>query len=203
MVAMKFSHKHGVDVVRVLKLKKNCGKGGAVQRGAFCARGQRILFADADGATKFSDVDALEKKMDEIEEKGLGVVVGSRAHLVPTVVAKRKWYRNFLMHGWHVLVGLLGVHGIKDTQCGFKLFTRTVACKIFPTQHLQRWCFDIELLILARWAKAPIAEVGVNWTEIEGSKLRPLGMLMMAKDLFLVRTAYLFGVWKIGKTVRL
>lgn len=73
------------DEIRVVRLRTNRGKGGAVKHGAMHARGERILFVDADGATRFSDLEVLWSKMDE-KEKGRGgtpvIVIGSRAHLV-------------------------------------------------------------------------------------------------------------------------
>lgn len=75
--------------IRVVRLETNRGKGGAVKHGSMHARGKRILFVDADGATRFSDLEMLWEKMDEIEKKNPGtpaIAVGSRAHLVKTDV---------------------------------------------------------------------------------------------------------------------
>jgi len=73
------------DEIRVVRLKTNRGKGGAVKHGAMHARGERILFVDADGATRFSDLEALWGKMNEKEREEEGsplIAIGSRAHLV-------------------------------------------------------------------------------------------------------------------------
>ncbi len=77
----EWSQRYGADKIRVLKLSRNRGKGGAVRAGMLRARGSRVLFADADGATKFADVEKLEEKMDAVESGDMGVVCGSRAHL--------------------------------------------------------------------------------------------------------------------------
>lgn len=53
------------------------------------------------------------------------------------------------MHGFHLFVRTLGVRNIRDTQCGFKLFTRETAAVLFERMHLERWSFDVELLVLA------------------------------------------------------
>ena len=75
-------------------------------------------------------------------------------------MAKRKWYRNILMHGFHLLVtAVLGSGGIRDTQCGFKLFSRAAARQIFPNQRLRRWRFDVELLYIAGCLGVPVEEV--------------------------------------------
>jgi dolichyl-phosphate beta-glucosyltransferase len=101
------------------------------------------------------------------------------------------------MWGFHFCVATLCVSGIKDTQCGFKLFTRKTAQLLFSNLHLERWAFDVELLYLAQHHSIPVCEVSVNWTEIPGSKLDPLrASFEMGRDLFKIRFAYLFGIWK-------
>lgn len=78
-VVQKYVAKHGTDLIRVNKLRKNVGKGGAVRRGMLVARGKYILMADADGATRFSDFLKLENNIHDIERNNLAVIVGSRA----------------------------------------------------------------------------------------------------------------------------
>jgi len=197
-VALRYSKQYSVDKIRVLTLQKNRGKGGAVKRGMMVSRGKYLLMVDADGATRFSDLARVEKGLKDIEKKDLGVVVGSRAHLEQQAVAKRSPFRNVLMYGFHILVSILGVRGVKDTQCGFKLFTRQTARLLFTNLHIERWAFDVELLYVAQSLQIPIAEVAVNWTEIPGSKLTPLAAsVQMAKDLFRIRCGYMF-FWKIN-----
>ena len=212
-------HEGGADRIRLLKLRENQGKGGAVQQGMLHARGEMLLMVDADGATRFSDVAKLEAALRTLlaqpGSNGHGIAVGSRKHLQSDAVATRKWYRNVLMYGFHFLVSsLTGISHIKDTQCGFKLFTRPTAQYLFVNQHLRRWCFDVELLFLsvqaARGAPAAAAggrrldpqrigvvEVAVNWTEIPGSKINLLeSSILMGRDLVLIRLAYMLGVWQ-------
>ena len=74
--------------------------------------------ADADGATKFSDIERLERGMKLVEADGLGIVIGSRAYLLDESLAERSPFRKLLMNGFHLLVNLLCVRGINDTQCG-------------------------------------------------------------------------------------
>jgi len=199
-VAMGYVKKYGADNVRVLKLGVNQGKGGAVQQGMLHARGQYLLMVDGDGATRIEDLESLETRLKQAEQKTRGgaVAVGSRAHYQDSAVAKRAWYRNILMHGFHFLVSLLCVRGIRDTQCGFKLFSRSAATHLFLNQHLRRWSFDVELLFIAQQLNIPIVEVAVNWTEIPGSKVDVVAAsLMMGRDLLVIRFSYLFGVWKV------
>jgi len=197
-VAQEYAKRETTNIVRVLTLQKNRGKGGAVKRGVFCARGKYILMADADAATKIEDLEKLEKELKTIEKNGLGVAVGSRRHLQKLAEKKRKWYRNVLMWGFHLLVDFLCVKGIADTQCGFKLFTRRTAQLLFSNVHVERWAFDVELLFIAQRLNISIVEVEVRWTEVPGSTLTPLAAsLQMGKDLLRIRSAYVFGIWKI------
>ncbi|XP_065669959.1 dolichyl-phosphate beta-glucosyltransferase isoform X2 [Hydra vulgaris] len=199
-VALQYVNKYGSEKIRVLTLKKNRGKGGAVRLGVFSSRGSKILFADADGATKFSDLDIVEAGLDELHggKNNMAISIGSRAHLQEEAIAERSLFRNILMYGFHFLVYVLCVKGIKDTQCGFKLLTRKAALTLFSTLHVERWAFDVELLYAAQYLGIPIAEKAVNWQEIEGSKMVPIfSWLQMGKDLLLIRVRYVIGAWKI------
>jgi len=199
-VALRYTRKYGADKVRVLTLVKNRGKGGAVRMGTLSSRGKLILMADADGATKFSDIEKAEAGLNDLSPKpeNMAIACGSRAHLEKDSVAQRSMFRTFLMYGFHFLVWFFCVRGIKDTQCGFKLFTREAALKTFSSLHVERWAFDVELLYIAQCFKIPIAEVAVNWTEIEGSKLVPFwSWLQMGRDLIFIRLRYITGAWKL------
>jgi dolichyl-phosphate beta-glucosyltransferase len=222
-LAHRFTDRYGSDKVRVLVLPQNSGKGAAVKEGMLVARGKLLLMADADGATRFRDFEYLERKMHDIADwdHELGaVVVGSRyvsplgasnassseraessagGGSVPQIHALRDWRRKLLGKGFNLLVKYLGgVHDIRDTQCGFKLFARESARTLFLTQHLKRWAFDVELLYLAQRLRIPIAEVGVNWTEIPGSKVRVVRAIVnMALDILRMRVRYFLGVWRI------
>lgn len=163
------------------------------------ARGQYMLMVDADGATQASCLSDMLEQLRTVEDKGLGIAVGSRAHLhEQDSTAKRKWYRVVLMQGFHLLVSMvIGGGGIKDTQCGFKLFTREAAKRVFPNQHIERWAFDVELLFLATRQNVPLVEVPVSWCEVDGSKVDVLSdTISMARDLLMIRLCYLTGMWR-------
>uniref|UniRef100_A0A673ST23 Dolichyl-phosphate beta-glucosyltransferase n=1 Tax=Suricata suricatta TaxID=37032 RepID=A0A673ST23_SURSU len=194
--------KYGSDKVRVITLVKNRGKGGAIRMGVFSSRGKKILMADADGATKFPDVEKLEKGLTDLQPwpDQMAIACGSRAHLEKESIAQRSYFRTLLMYGFHFLVWFLCVKGIRDTQCGFKLLTREAASRTFSSLHIERWAFDVELLYIAQFFKIPIAEIAVNWTEIEGSKLVPFwSWLQMGKDLLFIRLRYLTGAWRLDQ----
>ena len=104
------------------------------------------------------------------------------------------------MFGFHWCVWLFGSRKIRDTQCGFKLLTRSAALKTFPSLHIERWAFDVELLKIAEMTGIPLAEVPVRWTEIEGSKLDPISAsIQMFKDLFFLWLRYALRIWKVSE----
>ncbi|KAK6336138.1 dolichyl-phosphate beta-glucosyltransferase [Orbilia brochopaga] len=205
--------------LRICHLERNRGKGGAVTHGMRHMRGKYAVFADADGATKFSDLGSLLARLQSIEharpspspstiKESHGIAVGSRAHMVhSSAVVERSWYRNLLMHGFHAFLHAIGVSRIKDTQCGFKLFTRDTARLVFWECHCEGWIFDIEVLLVAEAENVPVEEVAVTWHEVEGTKMSLVrDSLRMAWDLVVVRAAYLVGVyggerrrWRAGK----
>ncbi|KAJ6488092.1 glycosyltransferase family 2 protein [Mycena vulgaris] len=197
--SLKLAAKYPKCDIRVVTLEKNLGKGGAVRHGMLFGGGERLLMVDADGASRFMDLDLLWDAMDKIApDNGAGVVVGSRAHLVKTeAVVKRSFIRNILMYGLHTILRIVGVGHIRDTQCGFKLFSRAAAQQIFPAQHLPTWIFDVELLLLAKQLRIPVAEVPIEWHEVAGSKLNVVtASLQMLRDLLIVRANHLLGRWK-------
>lgn len=99
----------------------------------------------------------------------------------------------------HVLVGDL----MKDTQCGFKLFSRSSARHIFPLMHVEKWAFDIEILLLARYAAIPCVEVPITWTEVQGSKMSLVhDSIEMALDLLVIRGNYAVRRWKAPNVVQ-
>nr|XP_058132921.1 dolichyl-phosphate beta-glucosyltransferase isoform X3 [Dasypus novemcinctus] len=138
---------------------------------------------------------------DQTSKDQMAIACGSRAHLEKESIAQRSYFRTLLMYGFHFLVWSLCVRGIRDTQCGFKLLTREAAARTFSSLHVERWAFDVELLYIAQFLKIPIAEVAVNWTEIEGSKLVPFwSWLQMGKDLLFIRLRYLTGAWRLEQS---
>jgi len=196
--ALDFASSHPVVELRVVTLEKNRKKGGAVQHGVLHSRGERVLMVDADGASRFQDLERLWQKLDNIQVGAEGVAVGSRAHMVKTeAVVKRSFVRNLCMYGFHFLLRTVGVGFIQDTQCGFKLFTRDSAQVLFESLHIHGWIFDVELLILAKKLSIPVVEVPIDWHEVEGSKVNLLrDSINMAMDVLLLRINYTVGRWR-------
>ncbi|KFZ03332.1 hypothetical protein V501_09386, partial [Pseudogymnoascus sp. VKM F-4519 (FW-2642)] len=170
--ALRFSHAHSLhDTLRIISLHRNRGKGGAVTHGLRHVRGTHAVFADADGASRFRDLGALVAGAELVKDaRARAVAVGSRAHLVGSeAVVKRSFVRNALMHSFHLLLRLLtppATSRIRDTQCGFKLFTRAALPHIIPYMHAEGWIFDVEMLMLAESAPVCIPE-----SKHEGGKI--------------------------------
>lgn len=220
--ALRFSHAHSLhSTLRIISLHHNRGKGGAVTHGLRHVRGTHAVFADADGASRFRDLRALVAGAELIkDDSGRAVAVGSRAHLVGSeAVVKRSWLRNALMHSFHLLLRVLtppATGRIRDTQCGFKLFTREALPHVVPYMHAEGWIFDVEMLMLAESAPVSVegegheggkiggavrgvrvAEVPIAWKEVGGSKLNVLwDSIGMAFGLAVLRLSWALGVYR-------
>lgn len=159
------------------------GKAGAVTAGMLKAHGEIILFTDMDQATPIEELDKLLPCFDPSADGGFGIVIGSRntqrkgAPLSRIIMARSAIILRKL---------LLGIHGISDTQCGFKAFKADVARKLFTKIHklhngFQRISgssvsagFDMELLLLAQKMGLKIKEVPVNWLYVETRRVNPI-----------------------------
>ena len=153
--------------VRLHALPQNRGKGCAVRTGMTVASGALRLMADADGATPIVEVKRLEAAM----QAGADLAAGSRALPDPSVVVRARAHRKLSGQVWSRLVRALGVSGVVDTQCGFKLFRGPVADALFRPLRTEGFGFDVELLLLARRRGYRIVEVPINWTDQPGSKV--------------------------------
>ncbi len=163
--------------VRLLPFGRNRGKGAAVRAGMLAARGAFRLFTDADGATPIAELKRLEAAL------GTGdIAIGSRALSAPAVAVRTRWHRRAAGRVFSWLVARIGLRGIADSQCGFKLFTAAAAESLFATLETSGFAFDVELLLRAQRAGCRIVEVAVNWADQEGSKVGVLtsgpGMLI-------------------------
>jgi dolichyl-phosphate beta-glucosyltransferase len=180
--------------IRGVSLLQNQGKGAAVKYGCLFARGEYIIFADADGATDIKSLDSVFEACKKNAKNNLSCAIGSRYEEGSD--ADRTAIRRFLSWGMNTLVQFILKNEIKDTQCGFKMFTREAAKLIFPTQHLERWAFDIEVLYLCGAKRIPIVEIPVKWEEIDGSKLNILdATVQMTRDMFLIKLLYSLRAW--------
>jgi dolichyl-phosphate beta-glucosyltransferase len=177
--------------LRLIRLAQNHGKGYAVRTGVVNAIGSSVLLADADGATPIAELVRLEQAL----ASGHDVAVGSRA--VPRdagVHVERRWYRHVMGRTFHWLVETMAVKGVRDTQCGFKLFRGAVAHDLFSRMRMAGFSFDVEVLLMAQRRGYLVAEVPINWVHQPGSKVNVVrDSIRMAADLIAIRTNCLRG----------
>ena len=185
--------------LRLIRLPDNRGKGYAVRTGVANAAGDRVLFADADGATPIGELARLQRALDA----GADVAIGSRAVVATGVAVEARLGRRIAGRIFHRVVRLCGVRGVADTQCGFKLFTAAAARDLFPRLRLTGLAFDVELLLAAQRRELRVAEVPVNWTHQPGSKVRVVrDGIRMTRDVIRIRSYALSGVYTRHQPVR-
>lgn len=179
--------------LRVLRNDVNHGKGYSVKRGVLASHYDHVLFSDADLSTPFKELVHLERFLPSFD-----VVIGSRAVKGAQIMTSQPFYRVFIGKCFNVLVQLLGVFGIHDTQCGFKLFKGDVARKIFRKQTIDRWAFDVEILFIAKKNNYLIKEFPVEWAHSGKSEVHALrDSLRMFKELLVIRWNALCGKYRL------
>ncbi|MBI4485348.1 MAG: glycosyltransferase family 2 protein [Acidobacteria bacterium] len=142
----------------------HAGKGAAVRRGMLAARGRWCFFADADLSM---DLNQLPRFL----ATDADVIIASREAPGATRVGE-PWSRHLIGRVFNLFVRLVAVPGIRDTQCGYKLFSAQAVERLFPAARLNGFAFDVELLYLARRAGLRIREVPIMWLYQTGSRVR-------------------------------
>lgn len=181
-VVADFAAKH--PKFSLIEYQPNRGKGFAVRKGMLEARGELVLFCDADLATPQEETEKLLASV----EKGFDVAIGSRPLKESNLEKHQPWHREMLGRVFNRCVQWLAIRGIDDTQCGFKVFTRKACQDVFSRCKLDGFSFDFEALMIARDLGYKIDEVPIRWSHQEGSKV----VLMrdgprMLRDLFKLR----------------
>ena len=160
----------------------HAGKGAAVRAGMLAAEGDLVVFADADMATPPRELPKLTDAL-----KDADVALGSRVQPDGSDMrATQPRYRRLLGGVFHTLASIWVVGDVKDTQCGFKGFTREAAKDLFARQKITSIVFDVELIHLARRRGYKLAVVPIRWQDVRGSRMRPGARLALrvAWDLF-------------------
>ena len=148
----------------------NRGKGYSVRNGMLHATGEMVLFSDADLSSPIEEADKLFAALAE----GNDVAIGSRWLRTELQTQRQPLHRQLFGRIFNLVLRiLLGLY-FRDTQCGFKAFTRRSTDLIFPLQHIERWGFDPEILFLARKFGLKVKEVPVKWAHREGTRINPL-----------------------------
>ena len=174
----------------LIRLPQNRGKGAAVRTGMLAARGEKLLFMDADLATPIEEIEKLEPPL----VAGADVVIGSRGLRESDIRKRQPLPRELMGRTFNVIVRSLLLGGFKDTQCGFKLFTRAAAQDLFGNQILDGFAFDVEVLLLAKERGYDVREVPVVWYHAPNSKVSPVtDASRMFVDLLKLRVRRLVG----------
>lgn len=181
-----------VENLRVIDNKENHGKGYVVRQGIMEAKGEYRLFMDADNATS---VDQVENLLPFFKD-GYDVVIGDRDLKESEIEKHQPRFKEILGDMANVLIQVLAVPGIKDTQCGFKCFSANFAENIFPKLKVDRWGFDIEILALARKFGYKIKTVPIVWINDEESKVSMSGYIDTLKELFQIKWNLISGKYK-------
>jgi dolichyl-phosphate beta-glucosyltransferase len=181
----------------VLRNDRNRGKGHAVRRGMLEARGQRRLMTDADLSTPIEELPRLLEKLAE----GYDVAIGSRAVAGARIEIHQPWFRENMGRLYNLFVRALALPGLRDTQCGFKLWTAEATRAAFADARLDGFSFDVEALYLARKRGYRIAEVPVTWRNDAATRVSLGGGSAAFPDLLRIRLNEWMGRYDGGRTL--
>ncbi|MFF1693354.1 dolichyl-phosphate beta-glucosyltransferase [Streptomyces sp. NPDC058257] len=165
--------------VQLIRSPRNLGKGHALRLGVLASRGDRVLITDADLATPIEELECLDKALTD----GHTAAIGSRARPGATIESHQHRLRELLGRTGNFLIRTVAVPGVRDTQCGFKLFDGDRAREAFAASRLRGWGIDVEILQYFHRSGWPVAEVPVRWAHQEGSKVRPFDYVKVLAEL--------------------
>ncbi|MEA3402334.1 MAG: dolichyl-phosphate beta-glucosyltransferase [Armatimonadota bacterium] len=170
----------------VLVNEGNRGKGYSVRRGMMHSAGGLALFSDADLSTPIEHAADLREAIEE----GADIAIASRALADSELAVRQPLPREYAGRMFSVVQRAILKTGIRDTQCGFKMFTREAVEAVFPHQTLDRWAFDAELIFIAQQLGLRVVEVPVRWLDSPATKVNALrdGLQMVADLVYIRRT---------------
>jgi dolichyl-phosphate beta-glucosyltransferase len=180
----------GEPRLRLLRNPGNRGKGYAVRHGMLEAKGDWILSTDADLS---APIEELPKLLAAAEAQGAAIAIGSRALDRTLIGVHQSQWREMSGIVFNGVMRLTTGLPFADTQCGFKVFRRDAACRVFKRQRLDGFSFDVEDLFIAHTLKIPTIEVPVRWNNVEGTKVSLLQGLASFLDLLRIRWNWLQG----------
>ena len=176
--------------LRLLENPGNRGKGYSVRHGMLAARGEILLFTDADLSSPIEEATKLFAAI----RSGADMAIGSRWLRPELQRARQSLARQLYGRIFNLLLRILLGLRFKDTQCGFKAFNRRAAQVLFERQTIERWGFDPELLYLADRFGLRVEEVPVVWSHAGGTRLHPVrDGLRMLEDVLRIRWNGLTG----------
>ncbi len=186
------------QMVTLVENPGNRGKGYTVRNGMMQARGDILLFTDADLSSPIEE----SRKLFAAIDRGADVTFGSRWLQAELQTERQPLYRQVFGRIFNLLLRMILGLKYKDTQCGFKAFTRRAAHHIFSRQMIDRWGFDPEILFLAEKFGYKVEEVPVEWAHDNRSKINPVtDGFKMFMEMLRVRWSDLTGKYDRGVTV--
>ncbi len=185
------SYREKYPGLRLISNGRNRGKGYSVRHGVLEARGEIVLFSDADLSTPIEEADKL---LVALREKGYDAAIGSRALDRSQIVVHQSAFREQAGNLFNRLVRRIAGIDFSDTQCGFKAFRRERTAIIFEQQRIERFGFDPEILFLAKRHGLRVAEIPVRWSHDSGTKVNVVADgIQMFLDLLVIRRNSLRG----------
>jgi len=171
----------------IIKNWINMGKGFSVKRGILASRGDYVLFSDADLSTPIEELDKLFSYIN----KGCDIVIGSRSVKNSNVKIHQPWYRERMGKTFNLFAKFLLIKEFNDTQCGFKLFKGNIARELAQLLKIDGFCFDVEMLYLAKRRKYRIEEAGVILENSPQSKVKAISSsINMFLDLLKIKALH-------------
>lgn len=183
--------------LRVIDNKENHGKGYVVRQGLLAAKGKYRLFMDADNSTSIDQIGKFFPPLDY----GYGIVIGSRDVKGAVLDPPQPFSRQIVGNIFNIMVQVIvGLWGIWDTQCGFKVLSDKAANDILPKCKIDRWAFDPEILKIGKKMNYRIKEVPITWKNDLESKVKMTSTGKMALDILRIRWNLLTFKYKTKKT---
>jgi dolichyl-phosphate beta-glucosyltransferase len=171
--------------IKIIRAERNYGKGSAVRNGMKAAVGDVVLFSDTDFSTPIQETETLLKYL----QNGYDVAIGSRGLANSNVEIHQAWPRELMGKVFNRILRMFLPLKFKDTQCGFKIFSRKAVDLILPRMRINGFAFDVEMLIISQANHLPIIEVPVTWRNILDSRVHPIrNSLEMLRDVIKIRS---------------
>jgi dolichyl-phosphate beta-glucosyltransferase len=188
-IALTIAEQH--EQVHVIR-ESRAGKGLAVRTGMLAASGTYRFICDADLSMPIEQVNRFLPPACPEYAIAIGSreIAGSQRYNEPAI-------RHLIGRIYNLLVRIIAVPHIQDTQCGFKSFHRSVVETLFPLQRLEGWAFDVELLYIAQKRGMRILEIPIDWYYMPGSRIHILrDSIRMFSDLFTIRRNWRKGLYE-------
>ena len=179
--------------IRLIRNPGNRGKGYAVRHGMLEAANDWVLFSDADLSAPIEDLDIL---LNAATEHDADVVIGSRAVNRSMIGVRQPLLREISGRAFNLFMRMMTGLPYRDTQCGFKLYSRVAAQRIFPRQTLNGFSFDVEDLVIAKQQGLRAVETAVHWNNVEGTTVSTLQGVKSFADILEIRWNELTGRYR-------